>query len=101
MSLSKVVKDSLAGADFLRVGCVGGGPGSDALGVLQFLSNAGIRPKKVAFTFVDYCQEWALSWQSIWDQLPGSVNSTYMKLDVTSTEVHPRCLTCQADSCEC
>jgi len=69
----------------LRVHGIGGGPGSDAVGVLHYLESQGLAPR-LGFSFYDKVKEWLLVWQDVWLSLPTRItlNATYVPFDVTN-----------------
>ncbi|XP_071788557.1 uncharacterized protein [Asterias amurensis] len=49
-----------------RVCCIGGGPGSDALGLTKFLRDTGLVPtNRLECTILDYYQQWEDTWKKI------------------------------------
>lgn len=70
----------------LRLTCIGGGPGSDLIAVLKFISEHTDEPvKKVTSYLVDGEQGWADSWTELDDtlNLPFNLNTNFQPLDVT------------------
>ncbi len=74
----------------VRVSCVGGGPGSDIVGVLKYLDNhKGEEPvKKVTCYLLDKEQAWADTWTEVGESLNACVtlNANFQQLDVTCAE---------------
>jgi hypothetical protein len=72
--------------DQLRVSCIGGGPGSDIIGLVKYLSD---RPDekfgKLTCYLLDGEQAWADTWTEVGSSLPvnGSVDVNFQPLDVT------------------
>jgi len=67
--------------DKVRIACIGGGPGSDLVGILKFLDErAGAVPKKIFCEIVDGCEQWKHTWADIGFvlDLPGSLNTDYV-----------------------
>ncbi len=80
-------KRNLFDADSVRLSCVGGGPGSDVIGVLQYLSKYSSEPpKKMTCYLLDKQQAWADTWTEIGEKIEGSVQSSvhFQPLDVTN-----------------
>jgi hypothetical protein len=74
---------SLFERDKVQVSCVGGGPGSDFLGILKYLVEKDLSPR-ARFTVFDRERAWANTWDYVEDKigmaLPLSTN--YCQLDV-------------------
>lgn len=68
-----------------RVSCVGGGPGSDIIAVLKYLSEYPEPVKKLTCYLLDKEQAWADTWTELDDSLSGAVSlhSHFQPLDVT------------------
>jgi hypothetical protein len=66
-------------ADKVRVACVGGGPGSDLVGVLKFLDTHGKTPTLFC-EIVDGCVQWKQTWSDIGYTLDlnGSLHTDYV-----------------------
>ena len=80
------LKGNLFKGEALRLSCVGGGPGSDVIGVLKYLSDYPSEPtKKVTCYLLDGEQAWADTWTEIGDPIETSVsvNVNFQPLDVT------------------
>lgn len=76
--------------DIARISCLGGGPGSDIVGVLKYLSEyEGNEPVKKAICYLlDKEQAWADTWTEL-DQpldLDVTLNTNFQRLDVTDPE---------------
>ena len=72
--------------DALRLSCVGGGPGSDVIGVLKYLSDFPSEPtSKLTCYLLDGEQAWADTWTEIVDSLRSdlAINVNFQRLDVT------------------
>lgn len=88
----KLLKDKRGGGIFssenLRVTCIGGGPGSDIIAVLKYLTDfQHCEPvKKVTCYLLDKEQAWADTWTELEDSLKCEVrvNANFQPLDVTS-----------------
>ncbi len=79
-------KSDLFEGDSLRLSCIGGGPGSDVIGVLKYLSDHPSEPtKKITCYLLDGEQAWADTWTEIGDSIETSVsvNVNFQPLDVT------------------
>lgn len=68
-----------------RISCIGGGPGSDIVGAIKFISDTGIHLDRLTCYLVDGEQAWADTWTEIGDALSLSVpiNVNFQPLDVT------------------
>lgn len=88
----KLLKDKRGGSIFssenLRVTCIGGGPGSDIIAVLKYLTDfQHCEPvKKVTCYLLDKEQAWADTWTELEDSLKCEVrvNANFQPLDVTN-----------------
>lgn len=72
-----------------RLSCVGGGPGSDVMGVIKYLSENKKEPiKKLTCYLLDGEQAWADTWTEIGDAIdsPVAINVNFQPLDVTKPE---------------
>lgn len=72
----------------VRVSCIGGGPGSDILAVLKYLTDYGNKEpvEKIVFYLLDKEQAWADTWTELDDKLELDellVSSHFQPLDVT------------------
>lgn len=69
----------------VRVSCIGGGPGSDILAALKFLSENPKRCKKLTCYLLDGEQAWADTWTELDDSISGDLNlkTNFQALDVT------------------
>ena len=69
-----------------RVSCIGGGPGSDILATLKYLSEQPLEPvEKIIFYLLDGEQAWADTWTEIDDSLTGglNLNTNFQPFDVS------------------
>ncbi|MGI9302310.1 MAG: hypothetical protein ACR2RB_06330 [Gammaproteobacteria bacterium] len=77
-------------SDSVRISCVGGGPGSDILAVLKYLSeSADVEPvKKLTCYLLDGEQAWADTWAELDDSISGDLNlkTIFQPLDVCEPE---------------
>jgi hypothetical protein len=84
----------------LRIVCLGGGPGSDLIGVLKYLDKKGISPQ-IQCDIIDGCVAWKETWGDIAYQIewPGNINTTYYIQNAGDPETWRRdpCKTCDAD----
>jgi hypothetical protein len=73
--------------DEVEVACIGGGPGSDFLGVLKYLMEAGLLPKVRCWSF-DKEQAWAESWSDVDKKIDPKFRLTVqpITIDVTRRE---------------
>jgi len=66
----RAVGGTLFNAETLRLSCVGGGPGSDVIGTLKYLSDHMNEPtKKLTCYLLDGEQAWADTWTEIGDAI--------------------------------
>ena len=85
-----ILRDHLAGNIFqnesARVSCLGGGPGSDILAILKYLSEQPSEPvKKLTCYLLDGEQAWADTWTEIDESLGVNLQlkTNFQSLDVT------------------
>lgn len=71
----------------VNVACLGGGPGSDFLGVLKYLMLNGKKPR-VSFQLCDKEKTWAESWNGVDDMVDPEfrISTSYLPIDVTNPE---------------
>lgn len=71
--------------DKVNVACIGGGPGSDFLGILKYLMRNEKTPK-VKFQLCDREKTWAESWSDVDDKVDPTftISTSYLPLDVTN-----------------
>jgi len=71
----------------LLVSCIGGGPGSDLIGLLKFITRHGEHVERITCYLCDQEQAWADSWTDISDKLdlPLMLNANFQALDVTDS----------------
>jgi len=80
--------------EVVDISCIGGGPGSDFLGILKFIdSGAAPNFKKLKCYLCDKEKNWRESWADVDDKLgvsnPFSIVTTYWELDVTDVSELP------------
>ncbi len=78
-------------AETVNVSCIGGGPGSDFLGILKFMDlGLSTSLKKLKCYLCDQEKNWRESWADVDDKLgtsfPFSVSTVYWELDVTDVD---------------
>ena len=68
----------------LNISCIGGGPGSDLVGVLKYVEKAGKKPA-LRFTLLDKEATWSESWCDVDEKLSTSLhtNVNFQPFDVT------------------
>ncbi|XP_038063061.1 uncharacterized protein LOC119733764 [Patiria miniata] len=66
----------------LRVCSIGGGPGSDVLGLSKFLEDVGLFPESLHFTVLDLWPEWAHAWQAIKNRTKSRISVNYERCDL-------------------
>lgn len=78
--------DSLEGKERLVATCLGGGPGTELVGLLQFLSHEETPPETLTVYLCDREQAWADSWTEIGEEVPSALrlNVNFQPLDVTN-----------------
>jgi hypothetical protein len=72
----------------LRVTCLGGGPGSDVVGLLKYLAESGVEPKLFC-EIVDGCVEWKQTWADLaftLDAAPSTFHTDYVIHDVADRD---------------
>ncbi len=64
----------------VRIACIGGGPGSDLVGILKFLDERGGDQPAIFCEIVDGCEQWKLTWADIGFTLglPAGLHSDYV-----------------------
>lgn len=70
-------------AERVQVSCVGGGPGSDLLGVLKHLDRVGLTPALKVYLY-DREQAWSESWSDVDDKVNKGISTYFEPFDVTS-----------------
>jgi hypothetical protein len=78
------------GSENARVSCIGGGPGSDVIGVLKYLdeNRRCDDVSRVTFYLLDREQAWADTWTELDESLSMDIhlNTNFQPLDVTNPE---------------
>lgn len=71
----------------VNVACIGGGPGSDFLGILKYLMTNNKSPQ-VKFQLCDKEKTWAESWNDVDDKVDPKfrISTSYLPLDVTNPD---------------
>ncbi|MCC5668744.1 hypothetical protein LC653_34065 [Nostoc sp. CHAB 5784] len=71
----------------INIACIGGGPGSDFLGILKYLMSKGKTPS-VKFQLCDKEKNWAESWSDVDDKVDPKfrISTSYLPLDVTKPD---------------
>ncbi|XP_071787485.1 uncharacterized protein [Asterias amurensis] len=69
----------------LNVCSIGGGPGSDLVGLTRFLTDAALFPSSLTCVVLDLYPNWKHTWGSIYDQLHETFDVTYRKCDLVNT----------------
>jgi len=73
----------------VNVACIGGGPGSDFLGILKYLMTNKKSPNNIQFHLYDKEKSWGESWSDVEDKvedLDFRISTSYMPLDVTKRD---------------
>lgn len=68
--------------DRVQVSCIGGGPGSDLLGVLKYTDSRGLSPAMKFFLY-DREQAWSEAWSDVDDKLGKPISTYFQPFDVT------------------
>ena len=71
----------------IRVCCVGGGPGSEIIGLVHFLRSIYRDASLTCHVLDKFPVSWMNIWKIIQPSLPPSVSATYLPLDITSPGV--------------
>ncbi len=81
---SKALRDLLA-KNSIEVACLGGGPGSDLLGILKYLIKTGATNLSLKCYIFDKERAWGDSWSDVASQLkpPFQVFPVFQQMDVT------------------
>ena len=71
-------------ADTVKVSCLGGGPGSDFIGILKFMTHASVPTKKLICLLCDGEEAWREAWVDVDAELSASfsTSTTYWKQDL-------------------
>jgi hypothetical protein len=92
ISWSQDAKD-LFKKDKVRIACIGGGPGSDLVGILKYLDERGGEPPSIFCEIADGCELWKHTWADLAFSLDLSVklSTDYIIQRVGDTDVwsHP------------
>lgn len=74
--------EEMRSREHLRVCCVGGGPGTELIGLSKYLNPASA-PPRITATILDKCAGWSETWQAIRRRLPESpyIDTTYLQRD--------------------
>jgi hypothetical protein len=78
--------NSIFDKEKVKVACIGGGPGSDFLGILKYLMTNQKKPD-IKFQICDREKAWAESWSDVDDKVERTFNTStsYLPLDVTNS----------------
>lgn len=84
---SKALRDLLA-KNSIEVACLGGGPGSDLLGILKYLIRTGAKDLSLKCYIFDKERAWGDSWSDVASQLkpPFQVFPVFQQMDVTESK---------------
>ncbi|XP_022079619.1 uncharacterized protein LOC110973245 [Acanthaster planci] len=82
LQYSDVVAKSWRNKSNLKVCSIGGGPGSDLVGVTIFLRENRIFPPSLECLVLDLYPTWKDTWDTIYRQLPGSFTVSYRECDL-------------------
>ncbi len=69
----------------VRVSCIGGGPGSDLIGILKYISDRNLGVEKIIAYLLDGEQSWSDTWTELGEQfkLPVPTNVNFQRMDVS------------------
>jgi hypothetical protein len=88
-------------ANTVNVSCLGGGPGSDFLGILKFMALTSVRATKLKCLLCDKERSWREAWYDVDSKIPTtsfSTSTTFWDLDITDTSnLSPQTRLFQAD----
>lgn len=89
------LKISSASGDVLNVCSMGGGPGTELLGLAKYLLNMPepIPPRRISFAVVDNVNAWADTWSQLADATETELRSSYSHNGVELPTVAPMFLT--------
>jgi hypothetical protein len=73
---------SLFDRERVQITCVGGGPGSDLLGVLKYAAKVDKKPN-LKFFLYDREQAWSESWSDVDDKVGRNISTYFQPFDVT------------------
>ncbi len=86
---SKCLRECFQRQGLIHVSCIGGGPGSDLLGILKYIEQYNIHvPDKIKCYLVDKEQAWSESWSDVDEKVNTDIPlSTYfMPIDVSDDD---------------
>jgi hypothetical protein len=69
----------------VNITCIGGGPGSDFLGILKYMINNG-KQSSLKVNLFDREPAWSESWSDVDDKLKMPISNRFMLFDVTKPE---------------
>lgn len=72
LSSAKSAVLKAVGGGSIKIACIGGGPGSDALGFIKFAERNGLEKRKIKFVFLDY----EAAWKTVRDALFATFGET-------------------------
>lgn len=74
------VASSVFDEEKVRIACIGGGPGSDLVGILKFLDERDEEFPAIFCEIVDGCEDWKATWSDLGFSLdlPGNLNTDYI-----------------------
>ncbi|XP_033631583.1 uncharacterized protein LOC117293390 [Asterias rubens] len=90
VSLQQVRPVSWKNKSMMKVCSIGGGPGSDLVGVTKFLRDANRFPSSLLQCLVlDLFPNWKLTWDAIYPNLPDDFHVTYKRCDLVRDTILP------------
>lgn len=72
--------------DQVNITCIGGGPGSDFLGILKYIFKDGTKVPRLKLSLFDKEPFWSESWSDIDDKLGLPISNVFQSFDVTDPE---------------
>ena len=86
-TLSQPVTDDVGMRRKFKVACIGGGPGSDMLGVILYLQQSlggEFMPQYLSIKNYDKCSLWDATWSAVLEETIGGMHTSFTEMDVTS-----------------
>ncbi|ARU29070.1 hypothetical protein [Cellvibrio sp. PSBB006] len=85
--VNSLLRGPIFNKERVSVACIGGGPGSEIIGVLKYLEESEEeRVGEILFHLLDKEQAWSDTWTDIRQQIEGfDVNFVFQNLDITNT----------------
>lgn len=86
-NVSKLLNGPIFHTDSTSVACIGGGPGSEIIGVLKYLEESKEESvRRILFYLLDKEQAWSDTWTDIREKIEGfDVSWMFQQLDITNS----------------